>query len=76
MCTGADPGFLKRGFICRKGRIRFADLKYPMKTKNFGLIAIKLCYHMLFYNIGYAQVNSYKITLTYLLFMVQIVIKM
>ena len=31
--AGADPGFLEGEFRCVDDGVRFADLKYPMKTK-------------------------------------------
>ena len=48
--AGADPGFLKRGFICiNVFVVRFADFIIPMKMKQFGLTETKLFYfHRIF----------------------------
>ena len=47
--TGADPGFLERGFIYITMRV----FKYPMKRKLFGLNETKLVhFHGIFENGG------------------------
>ena len=58
LVAGADPGFLKRGFICLKMRgVRFADFilffKYLMEMNLFGLTETKLFhFHRIFKNGG------------------------
>ena len=45
--TGADPGFLERGFMGKRCGIRFIFLKYPMKMKYKSLY-----FHGIFKNGG------------------------